>query len=72
VEVYGQVLYIFCAAILVAGLILLLVLIGYLTNNFNKIKATDQSIFKQISRDSTFFKVIFYQALSLRLTKKNL
>jgi hypothetical protein len=44
VEVYGQVL--FCAAILVAGLILLLVLIGviYLTNNFNKIKATDQSI----------------------------
>jgi NADH-quinone oxidoreductase subunit J len=58
VEVYGQVLYTyFVLQFLVAGLILLLVLIGviYLTNNFNKIKSTDQSIFKQISRDSTSF-----------------
>jgi NADH-quinone oxidoreductase subunit J len=58
VEVFGQVLYTyFVLQFLVAGLILLLVLIGviYLTNNFNKIKATDQSIFKQISRDSTSF-----------------
>jgi NADH-quinone oxidoreductase subunit J len=58
VEVVGQVLYTyFVLQFLVAGLILLLVLIGviYLTNNFNKIKPTDQSIFKQISRDSTSF-----------------
>jgi NADH-quinone oxidoreductase subunit J len=58
VEVYGRVLYTyFVLQFLVAGLILLLVLIGvvHLTNNFNKIKATDQSIFKQISRDSTSF-----------------
>ena len=58
VEVYGRVLYTyFVLQFLVAGLILLLVLIGviHLTNNFNKIKATDQSIFKQISRDPTSF-----------------
>jgi NADH-quinone oxidoreductase subunit J len=58
IEVYGQVLYsYFVLQFLVAGLILLLVLIGviYLTNNYNSTKATDQSIFKQISRDSTSF-----------------
>jgi NADH-quinone oxidoreductase subunit J len=60
VEVYGRVLYTyFVLQFLVAGLILLLVLIGviHLTNNFNKRKPTDQSIFKQISRNSNpFFK----------------
>jgi hypothetical protein len=51
---------------LVAGLILLLVLIGviYLTNNFNKIKATDQSILSKSHVILLLFKV-FYQALSL-------
>jgi NADH-quinone oxidoreductase subunit J len=58
IEVYGQVLYsYFVLQFLVAGLILLLVLIGvvHLTNNFNSPQKTEQSIFKQISRDSTFF-----------------
>lgn len=61
IEVYGQVLYsYFVLQFLVAGLILLLVLIGvvYLTNNYNSpSQTTEQSIFKQISRDSmSFFK----------------
>jgi len=52
IEVYGSVLYThFVAHFLVAGLILLVVLIGvvYLTNNFNT-KILEQSIFKQLSR----------------------
>lgn len=58
VEVYGQVLYsYFVLHFLVAGLILLLVLIGvvYLTNNFNNDKVLEQSSFKQLSRHSKFF-----------------
>jgi NADH-quinone oxidoreductase subunit J len=59
VEVYGQVLYTyFVLQLLVAGLILLLVLIGvvYLTNNYNVSKQTlDQAVFKQLSRESKFF-----------------
>jgi NADH-quinone oxidoreductase subunit J len=60
IEVYGQVLYsYFVLQFLIAGLILLLVLVGviYLTNNFNSKKVTDQSVFKQLSRGSKpFFK----------------
>lgn len=59
VEVYGQVLYsYFVLQLLVAGLILLLVLVGvvYLTNNYNVSKQTlDQSVFKQLARNSEFF-----------------
>jgi NADH-quinone oxidoreductase subunit J len=59
VEVYGQVLYsYFVLQLLIAGLILLLVLIGviYLTNNFNVSKETlDQAAFKQLARNTKFF-----------------
>jgi len=59
VEVYGQVLYTyFVLQLLVAGLILLLVLVGvvYLTNNYNVNQQTlDQAVFKQLSRESKFF-----------------
>jgi NADH-quinone oxidoreductase subunit J len=59
VEVYGQVLYsYFVLQVLIAGLILLLVLVGvvYLTNNYNVSKQTlDQSTFKQLARDANFF-----------------
>jgi NADH-quinone oxidoreductase subunit J len=59
VEVYGQVLYsYFVLQLLIAGLILLLVLIGvvYLTNNFNANKQTrDQAVFKQLARTTKFF-----------------
>jgi len=59
VEAYGQVLYsYFVLQLLVAGLILLLVLVGvvYLTNNFNVSKQTlEQAIFKQLARESKFF-----------------
>lgn len=59
VEVYGQVLYsYFVLQLLVAGLILLLVLVGvvYLTNQYNVSKQTlDQAIFKQLARESKFF-----------------
>lgn len=59
VEVYGQVLYsYFVLQLLVTGLILLLVLIGvvYLTNNYNVSRQTlEQSVFKQLSRESKFF-----------------
>jgi NADH-quinone oxidoreductase subunit J len=59
VEVFGQVLYsYFVLQLLVAGLILLLVLVGvvYLTNNYNTSRQTlDQSVFKQLSRESKFF-----------------
>jgi len=57
VEVYGQVLYsYFVLQFLVAGLILLMVLIGvvYLTNTLN-IQILEQSVFKQLSRNSKFF-----------------
>lgn len=59
VEVYGQVLYsYFVLQLLIAGLILLLVLIGvvYLTNNFNINKQTkDQVAFKQLARTVKIF-----------------
>lgn len=59
VEVYGQVLYsYFVLPLLVAGIILLLVLIGvvYLTNNYNVNNQTlDQSTFKQLARNANFF-----------------
>lgn len=58
VEVYGQVLYsYFVLHFLIAGFILLLVLVGvvYLTNNFNNEKVLEQSTFKQLSRNSKFF-----------------
>ena len=58
VESYGQVLYsYFVLQFLVSGLILLLVLIAvvYLTNSFRIKQTTDQSIFKQLSRNSKFF-----------------
>ena len=59
VEVYGQVLYsYYVLQVLIAGLILLMVLVGvvYLTNNFNTSKQSmDQAIFKQLSRESKFF-----------------
>jgi NADH-quinone oxidoreductase subunit J len=53
VEVYGQVLYTyFVLQFLIAGLILLLSLVGvvYLTNTFNEKQKMDQSIFKQVAR----------------------
>lgn len=58
VAVYGQVLYsYFVLQFLVAGLILLLILIGvvYLTNTFEK-HTIQQSIFKQLARSSKVFK----------------
>jgi NADH-quinone oxidoreductase subunit J len=59
VEVYGQVLYTyFVLQLLMAGLILLLVLVGvvYLTNSYNVSKQTlGQAVFKQLSRESKFF-----------------
>ena len=59
IEVYGQVLYsYFALQLLIAGLILLLVLIGvvYLTNNYNVSKQTlDQAVFKQLSRNAKIF-----------------
>jgi len=61
IEVYGQVLYsYFVLHFLIAGLILLMVLVGvvYLTNNANKNKILEQSGFKQLSRNSNFLKNI--------------
>jgi NADH-quinone oxidoreductase subunit J len=58
VEVLGQVLYsYFVLHFLIAGFILLLVLVGvvYLTNTFNNDKVLEQSVFKQLSRNSKFF-----------------
>jgi len=58
IEAYGQVLYsYFVLQFLIAGLILLLVLLAvvYLTNNFKVKQTTDQSIFKQLSRNSKIF-----------------
>ena len=58
IEVYGQVLYsYFVVQFLVAGLILLVVIIGvvYLTNTYNSKQNVDQSTFKQLSVSSKFF-----------------
>jgi NADH-quinone oxidoreductase subunit J len=58
IESYGQVLYsYFVLQFLISGLILLLVLIAtvYLTNSFKVTQTTDQSIFKQLSRNSRIF-----------------
>lgn len=58
VEVYGQVLYsYYVLQFLISGLILLLILIGvvYLTNTFVAQQTTDQSLFKQLSRNSKLF-----------------
>ena len=58
IEVYGQILYsYFVLQFLLAGLILLVVLMGiiYLTNSFNTKKTIEQSAFKQLSRNSKFF-----------------
>jgi len=59
VEVYGQVLYTyFVLQLLIAGLILLLVLVGVvcLVNNYTVNEQTlDQAVFKQLSRNSKFF-----------------
>ena len=55
VEVYGQVLYsYYVLQFLISGLILLLTLVGvvYLTNTFATQQTTDQSLFKQLSRNS--------------------
>lgn len=60
VEVYGQLLYsYFVLQFLIAGLILLLVLVGvvYLTNTYNSDQKFEQSIFKQLSRDSKIFLI---------------
>lgn len=60
VEVYGQVLYsFFVLQFLVAGLILLLILIGvvYLTNTYSLDEKTlDQVVFKQLARESKLKK----------------
>lgn len=60
VEVYGQVLYsFFVLQFLVAGLILLVVLIGvvYLTNTYRlNEKTRDQVVFKQLARESKLKK----------------
>lgn len=56
VKVYGQVLYTyFVLQFLVAGLILLLALVGvvHMTNNPNQKQKMNQSIFKQIAREAT-------------------
>lgn len=58
VEIYGQVLYsYYVLQFLISGLILLLILIGvvYLTNVFVTQQTLDQSLFKQLSRNSKFF-----------------
>lgn len=58
IEVYGQVLYsYFVLQLLVAGLILLVVIIGvvYFTNTYNSKQIVDQSTFKQLSVNSKFF-----------------
>ena len=53
IQVYGQVLYSYCIIqLLVAGLILLVVLMGvvYLTNAVNTNKKNEQVLFKQLAR----------------------
>lgn len=56
-EVYGQVLYSYYVFhFLISGFILLLILIGvvYLTNIFVNSQTLEQSLFKQLSRNSKF------------------
>lgn len=58
IYVYGQILYsYFVLQFLIIGLILLVVLIGvvYLINNYNSKQNLEQSIFKQLSRTSKIF-----------------
>jgi len=58
IETYGQVLYFYYVLqLLISGLILLVALVGvvYLTNNFSKRYSRYQSIFKQLSRNSKSF-----------------
>lgn len=58
VEVYGQILYsYYVLQFLISGLILLLILVGvvYLTNTFMTQQILEQSLFKQLSRNSKFF-----------------
>jgi NADH:ubiquinone oxidoreductase subunit 6 (subunit J) len=58
IEVFGKILYSsYILHFLISGFILLLVLINvvYLTNTFNKLNRLEQSIFKQLSRNSKFF-----------------
>jgi NADH-quinone oxidoreductase subunit J len=58
VEIYGQVLYsYFVLQFLLAGLILLVVLVGviYLTNLFNNQKTNEQSLFKQLARTAKIY-----------------
>lgn len=58
VQVYGQVLYSYYVFhFLISGFILLLILVGvvYLTNIFINSKTLEQSLFKQLSRNSKFF-----------------
>ena len=58
VEIYGQLFYqYFVLELLMAGLILLVVIIGvnFFTNNFNNKYIVDQSTFKQLSVNSKFF-----------------
>jgi NADH:ubiquinone oxidoreductase subunit 6 (subunit J) len=57
VQVYSQILYsYYVLQFLVSGLILMLMLISvvYLTNNFYNQQINNQSIFKQLSRSITF------------------
>jgi NADH-quinone oxidoreductase subunit J len=62
IEVYGQILYSYYAfQLLLSGLVLLVILVGvvFLTNNFGKRYSLHQSAFKQLSRNSKiFFKKI--------------
>jgi NADH-quinone oxidoreductase subunit J len=58
IEVYGKVLYsYFVLQFLIAGLILLLVLLGvvFLTNTLNRSTELEQPTFKELSRNSNFF-----------------
>lgn len=58
IEIYGETLYSFYILhFLIIGLILLIVLIGvgYLTNNFNSSLILKQSVSKQLFRNSNFF-----------------
>uniref|UniRef100_UPI0030025976 NADH dehydrogenase subunit 6 n=1 Tax=Cocconeiopsis kantsiensis TaxID=3082010 RepID=UPI0030025976 len=58
VETYGQVLYsYYVLQFLISGIILLMILVGvvYLTNEVNSNKTIDQSLFKQLSRNSKLF-----------------
>jgi NADH-quinone oxidoreductase subunit J len=58
IEVYSQILYSYYVfQLLISGLLLLVILVGvvFLTNNFGKQYSLRQSTFKQLSRNSKFF-----------------